>query len=602
MREVSTPALPSLADDADLAAVVWSNAERAPDFECMRYREGDTWVAVTARDLADLVLSVAKGLIASGVGPGERVAMLSSTRFEWPVIEYAVWAVGGATVSLYDLWSTSQVARALADCEPSALVVETAEHRRTVGQAVDSFEVNGRLWQIEPSPDGVSGGALAELAARGAHLDDEAVWERSRNVASDDRAALIYTAGTTTRAKACVLTHRNLLSETAALRTVAPHYMTAGNSMLLFLPLAHVFARSMQCAAIEAGVTVGYSPGPDRLLSDLAGFEPSFILAVPAVFDKIRKGVLASARSPMRRWTAQAADSAALAWSLARDAGRPGTILRARRAVFDRLVYRRLRGSFGRRCIGAVCGGGRLEPELGHYFRGVGVPIIEGYGLTESCGGATANSASATKFGTVGRPFAGVSVRIAEDGEVLLRGPVVFAGYWNDEESTRAVLDDGWLRTGDTGTLDDDGFLSLTGNTKDMLVTTAAENVAYLELEKRLRTHPLLRQCMVVGHERPFAAALVTLEPDAVRDWLRDHGRTAQADLGDLADDKELHADIQLAVDDANAVLTTAHGIKKFRLLPTDFTQEREELCSDGELCRETVLENRRDDIEALYS
>ena len=371
--------------------------------------------------------------------------------------------------------------------------------------------------------------------------------------------------------------------------------------MLLFLPLAHVFARSMQCAAITSRVTIGYCTNRARLANDMTSFKPDFVLGVPVVFDHIRRTTRTQARSRRAEFAFRAAESAAEAWSRAQDIGGPSWGLRLRHAIFDVLIYRMIRASFGGRCIGAISGGGALGPEVGHFFRGVGLPILEGYGLTESSGGATSNLQDATRMGTVGRPMAGITVRIAENNEILLHGDTIFTGYWNNPAATQESLDRGWLHTGDTGELDDDGYLTITGFIKDMLVTTGAENVAYTEIENRVRSHPLIEHCMVLGDRRPYAAALVTLDPHALATWRTEHARHDSCPP-DLADDPQLRASVQTAVDDANTVITTAYGIKKFTILPTNFTIKNGELTPEGALNRDTIEEHFSKHIASLYT
>ena len=408
MREFSVPATTTVADEENLTDVVWANAERFAGSISFRRRIDDGWVDITARDFATQVSAVAKGLISAGVQRGDRVAVLSRTRYEWTLVDYAIWAAGGSTVPIYETSSAEQVEWILADSGARAVVVETAAHRETVRGLADGLPELARVWQIEAS-DGPGGAAAAidELIALGAGISDDAVRERARSVPADDLATLIYTSGTTGRPKGCELTHRNLLADIRAAVAAFPQLMQAGSSVLLFLPLAHVLARIIQCASVYARITLGHAPDVKKLLTDLAEFRPSFVLSVPRVFEKVYNGAKQKAHAGGKGRIFDAAEATAVAWSRAQDTGGASLALRAKHALFDRLVYVRLRAALGGRCIATVSGGAPLGERLGHFFRGIGLPVFEGYGLTETSGAATANTESGFKIGTVGRPVAG---------------------------------------------------------------------------------------------------------------------------------------------------------------------------------------------------
>lgn len=599
MREFSGPATVTVADDENLTDVVWANAERFASSISFRRRIEGGWVDVTARDFAAQVTAVAKGLIAAGIERGDRVGLLSKTRYEWTLVDYAVWAAGGSTVPIYETSSPEQVRWILSDSDATSIVVETAEHREIVHGLTDLPELK-HVWQIEAPGEGAA--MIDELTALGAEVTDEAVHKRARSVRAGDQATLIYTSGTTGRPKGCELTHRNLLADIRACVVAFPQLLQAGNSVLLFLPLAHVLARVVQCAAVYSRITLGHTPNVKNLLTDLGEFRPSFVLSVPRVFEKVYNGAKQKAHAEGRGRIFDAAEATAVAWSKAQDTGGPGLALRAKHAVFDKLVYVKLRNALGGRCIGAVSGGAPLGERLGHFFRGIGLPVFEGYGLTETSAAATLNTESSVRVGTVGRPVAGVSVRIAEDGEILLKGDVVFRGYWKNQQATDDVLSGDWFHTGDLGELDDEGFLRVTGRKKEIIVTAGGKNVAPGELEDRIRAHPLISQCMVVGDQQPFIGALVTIDPEAFPAWCAEHGKPETASVSDLADDPDLRAEVQGAVDEANQTVSAAERIKKFRILPVDFTESGGELTPTLKLKRSVVAKSFSTEIDAIYA
>ena len=602
MREFSVPATATVADEENLTDMVWANAERFGNAVSFRRRVDGTWVDVTARDFAAQVMAVARGLLAAGIEPGDRVALMSKTRYEWTLLDYAIWAAGGITVPIYETSSDEQVEWILTDSRARAALVETAAHRAAVDRVVDRLPELGHVWQIEgPSANGAAG-AVDELTALGAQVDEQAVHERRRSVGADDTATLIYTSGTTGRPKGCELTHRNVLAEVRADVAAFPQLLVAGNSILMFLPMAHVLARAITVCAVYARTTLGHTPDVKNLVGDLGTFRPTFVLAVPRVFEKVYNTAKQKAHAEGKGKIFDAAEATAVAYSQAQDDGGAGLGLKLKHALFDRLVFTKLRAALGGRCIAAVSGGAPLGEHLAHFFRGVGVPVLEGYGLTETTAAACVNVDSAFRVGTVGRPVAGTSVRIADDGEVLIKGDIVFRQYWNNETATKEALTDGWFHTGDIGQLDDDGFLRITGRKKEIIVTAGGKNVSPAVLEDRLRVHPLISQCMVVGDQQPFIGVLITIDPDFFPAWKQQHGKPAEAQVAELVDDPDLVAEIQAAVDEANKAVSRAESIRKFRILPVDFTEAGGEMTPSLKLRRSVVASNYADDITAMYS
>ena len=602
MREFSVPTSVQVGDGDTLPDTVFRLAREQPDAVAVRRRDGHgVWVDLTFAGLADEVVAVARGLLASGIGPGDRVALLSRTRYEWTLFDYAIAAVGAVTVPIYETSSAAQVAWILTDSGASAAIVENDGHAALV-TAVD--DPPPHVWRIEPGPDWR--GAVAELTDRGAAVPVAAVHERRAAVRADDLVTLIYTSGTTGRPKGCELTHRNFVSEVRAVAAHLPDVLDVGASLLLFLPLAHVFGKMVQCAALETRTVLGHSPDAKQLLDDLGTFRPTVLLAVPRVFEKVYHGARRTALDAGRGRVFDAAADTAVAWSEALDTGGPGVGLRLRHAVFDALVYRRLRATLGGRVQAAVSGSAPLLVRLGHFFRGAGVPVIEGYGLTETSAAVTANAPAAQRIGTVGRPLPGQAVRIADDGEIQVRGPIVFTRYHGNPDATAEAFADGWFRTGDLGELDDDGYLRITGRTKELIVTAGGKNVAPAVLEDRLRAHPLIGQCLVVGDGKPFIAALVTIDRDALPGWRRRHDKPAAdpdaaASAEDLVDDPELRGEVAAAVEEANRAVSRAEQIRKFRILPGDFTEEGGELTPTLKVKRAVVLRRYADDVAALY-
>jgi long-chain acyl-CoA synthetase len=626
MREYSTPAVVEVPAAASLSDIVFERAERDPGQVILRRKTGQAgsrsshgdggtaWRDVTAREFRDDVAALAKGFIAAGIGEGDRVGLLSRTRYEWTVVDYALWAAGAVPVPIYETSSAEQVEWIMSDSGARAVVLETRPHLEAVAEVLRRLPDVRRVWLIEagglahPAP----AQSLDTLAAEGATVSDANLAQRRITAGAGDFATIIYTSGTTGRPKGCEITHGNLLANArnAVNGPLSVVFDKPGASTLLFLPLAHSFARLIEVAVIEAGGVLGHTSDVAHLLPELATFQPTFLLAVPRVFEKVYNGAEQQAsESGVKGAIFHAAARTAIAWSRAfgvndTDAsGGPGSLLRLQHAVFDRLVYRRLRAAVGGHVRYSVSGGAALGERLGHFFRGVGITIVEGYGLTETTAAAAVNRPGRNKIGTVGQPLPGVSARISEDGEILLAGVNRFVGYWhNDGATAEALTPDGWLRTGDIGELDDEGYLRVTGRKKELIVTAGGKNVAPAVLEDRVRAHPLVSQALVVGDGRPYVAALITLDPEAVRPWLVRRNRPADTSLAHLTDDPDLLAELQAAVDDANKAVSRAESIRKFRVLDTDFTEQSGYLTPSLKLRRNVVTKDFADEIDALYA
>jgi len=598
MLEFGIPALIEIPEDTGLADAVFSRAAASPGDVMLRRRSpGGQWQDVTAGQFSSQVSALAKGLIAAGIEPGDRVALMSATRYEWTLADYAIWAAGAVTVPVYETSSAEQVEWILSDSGARAAIAETDRHAEIISGLKDRLPDLGQLWRIS---------ALDELAATGGSVTDEQLQEHRARRRASDLATIIYTSGTTGRPKGCELTHRNLLSAVRnAVHGALPElFETTGDGTLLFMPLAHVFARIIQIGCLESGAILGHWEDTATVADGLREFQPTFLLAVPRVFEKVYNTAQQQASaSPAKSKIFAAAAQAAVEYSEALDSGHPGLALRLRHALFDHLVYGKLRAAVGGRVKYAVSGGAPLGERLGHFFRGVGITVLEGYGMTETSAAATVNKPRRNKVGTVGQPLPGVSAKIADDGEILLRGGIIFARYWHNEAATAETLDaEGWLHTGDLGSLDDEGFLRVTGRKKELIVTAGGKNVAPAVLEDRLRAYPLISQCMVVGDQRPFIACLITLDPEALDHWKRQHGKPADASAADLATDPDLLAEIQTAVDDANKAVSRAESIRKFTILPVDFTTDNDYITPSLKVKRALVARDFAADIEALYA
>ncbi|MFF1554740.1 AMP-dependent synthetase/ligase [Rhodococcus erythropolis] len=595
MSEYSAKAQFTISDNESVVHTVFTHAERTPDLTVFSRPKGEGWVDVTAKEFAEQVTGVANGLIAAGVQAGDRVALLSATRYEWTLFDFAIWAAGAATVPIYDSSSQGQVSWILEDSEAVIAIVETGAHEQLFQDAPSSLKA---VMQIND-------GAVEKLTAQGADVDDTELKKRLAGIKADDLASLVYTSGTTGRPKGCILTHRNFLSEVRGILTASIGKVAVpGNRVLTFLPLAHVLARAVSLATFEAGASQAHWSDFATITTQFERYKPNTILGVPRVFEKVRDGAARKAESSGKIPSAifAFAEAAAKEYSQALDKGGPSLILKAKHAVADKLVYSKLREALGGECWFAISGGGALTPELGHFFRGLGVPIYEGYGLTETTAAHCVNVPGAQKIGTVGQPMGGNGVRIAEDGEIELNGGVVFKGYRKNDKATEESFVNGWMRTGDLGELDSDGYLSITGRKKDLLVTAGGKNVSPGPMEDRIRSHSIVSQAVVVGDGKTYITALLTVDPEVFEKWKAENGKPSGATVAELRDDKDLRAELQKAVDDANAAVSHAESIKKFVILDRDLTEEDGEMTATLKIKRNVVVDRFSKEIEGMYA
>jgi long-chain acyl-CoA synthetase len=597
MRELEVPATIDLPVEGSLADIPMRNAVEAPEAIVYSRRDAATgrWRDVSAAQFWSEVFAVAKGLIASGVSPGDRVGIMSRTRYEWTVLDFALWTAGAVVVPVYETSSAEQIQWILRDSEAVGIFVETPTHDVAVQQVLPNAPACRHVWVIDA-------GAVDDLSRSGNDVSDGDVEERRSNTTPDSLASIIYTSGTTGRPKGCELTHGSLLFVTLTSVATLSELFEEDASTLLFLPLAHVFGRIVELAAAAARLRLGHVPDAKTLTEDLGDFRPTFLFVVPRIFEKVYNAASQRAHATGRGPLFDRAASVAIAHSRAQDEGGPSLALKVQHAVFDRLVYGRLRAALGGRVRYACSGGAALGERLGHFYRGIGLVVLEGYGLTETSAPSTVNTPDAVRIGTVGRPIQGTAVRIADDGEVLLAGPHIFRGFRNNPDATAEVIDaDGWFHSGDLGELDDDGYLRITGRKKDIIITAGGKNVAPAMLEDRIRAHYLVSQCMIVGDGRPYVCALITLDPEALPGWAEQHGKI-DVSPDELAEDAVLRAEIQAAVDEANKAVSRAESIRKFMIIGRDWTEESGHLTPSMKLKRANVIKDHTLEIEQLYA
>jgi long-chain acyl-CoA synthetase len=595
MNQISIPPLVPAATAGNLTNLIAERAWFEPERITMSRPLGEGWQPVTAREVDEEVRATAKGLIAAGIQIGDRVAIMARTRYEWTILDFATWYAGAVVVPIYDTSSAEQIDWILNDSHSVAIIVETPALRDLVQTVIPSH--TRQVWTMTDD-------VLSILREAGKNIGDDEIERRRNAVTPASLATLIYTSGTTGKPKGVQLSHANFLSETGNVAQGASElFLKPGGSTLLFLPVAHVFGRMVQIGAIASGLHLAHCSDPvTRLPMDLASFKPTFVLAVPRIFEKIYNGAEARAEAAGKGKIFKKAADVAIAYSEALDKKGMSPVLKFKHAIFDKLVYSKIRAGMGGNVEAAISGGAPLGVRLGHFYRGAGVTILEGYGLTETTAGATLNLFGAHRVGSVGKPVPGTSVKIADDGEVLLRGPIVMDGYWQNNAANAEVFDgERWFMTGDLGKLDDEGFLYIVGRKKEIIVTAGGKNVAPAVLEDRLRSHPLVSQCMVVGDNQPFIAALVTIDPDALKAWVANNKKDG-ASINDLINDPDLIAVVQTAVDEANKAVSKAESIRKFTILPVDFTIAGGHLTAKLSVKRHVVAKEFAQEIDALFS
>ena len=596
MKQFDVPALVKADPEANATDLLVERVKATPDRALFALPTADGgWEDMTAAEFQRKVIALSKGLVAAGIQPGDKIGMMCKTRFEWSLIDFAVWYAGAVLVPVYETSAPSQILWNLTDSGAIGIFTETAEHFARFDEIAADVPAVVHTWQIDL-------GDLDKLAASGTDVADEEI-ERRRNLAKgSDLATLIYTSGTTGKPKGCILTHSNFVELCRNAQKAIPEVVNPDSSTLLFITMAHVFARFIAVLGVHGGVKVGHQADTKLLLPSLGSFRPTFLLAVPRVFEKVYNSSEQKAEAGGRGKIFRKAAEVAIAHSKAVDAGHVPLGLKLQFAVLDRLVLSKLRAALGGRVKYAVSGSAPLGLRLGHFYRSVGLTILEGYGLTETTAPISVNVPSNFKIGKVGPPLPGVSVRIADDGEIQAKGVDIFAGYWNNKEATDEAFDDGWFRTGDIGTIDDDGYLEITGRKKEIIVTAGGKNVAPAALEDPIRANPIVGQVVVVGDHKPFISALVTLDPEMLPTWLANNGLPADMSLADAATNEKVRAEVQGAIDRANTRVSRAESIRKFTILPTEWTEASGHLTPKMSIKRNVIVSDFADAIEDIYA
>jgi long-chain acyl-CoA synthetase len=594
MNEVTNPAIIPAATAGNLTNLISERAWFEPERITMSRPLGDGWQPLTARQVEEEIRATAKGLVAAGIAIGDRVAIMARTRYEWTILDFAIWYAGGCVVPIYETSSAEQVDWILNDSASVGLIVETPTHKELVNTVLPSHTKH--VWVMTDD-------VLSTLRKAGAQISDDEIDRRRNALVPETLATLIYTSGTTGRPKGVQLTHGNFLAECGnVVEGASDLFLKPGGSTLLFLPVAHVFGRMVEIGAIHAGLHLAHCSDPvGRLQPDLASFKPTFVLAVPRIFEKIYNGAEAKADAAGKGKIFRKAAEVAIAYSEAKDKRGFNPLLTLKHGLFDKLVYSKIRTAVGGKVEAAISGGAPLGARLGHFYRGAGITILEGYGLTETTAGATLNLTKNIRVGSVGRPVPGTTIKIADDGEVLIKGDIVMRGYWQNDGANQEVFDGPWFKSGDLGRLDDDGFLYITGRKKEIIVTAGGKNVAPAVLEDRLRAHPLVSQCMVVGDNQPFIATLITIDQDMLKGWIAANNKTG-ATIDALINDPDLIAVIQTAVDEANKAVSKAESIRKFTILAQDFTIAGGELTAKLSLKRHVISQKYASEITALFT
>ncbi|MCQ9340698.1 long-chain fatty acid--CoA ligase [Corynebacterium sp. HMSC077D10] len=606
LQEATTPAPFTIEPGETCLTAMMDTAKARPHGVMFTRPANYEWVNVTAKEFVDEVFEVAKGLIASGVEHGDRVVLLSNTRYEWSLLDFAIWAAGAVSVPIYPSSSLSQIQWIVEDSGAVLAITETRDHSELMRHLVLGEDgqpgIKGSPSQLRRMLE-INSSAIATLKFEGREVSDDQVWERIHGTKTEDLASLVYTSGTTGRPKGCIITHRNWLAEARGLLTNPIGAIAVpGSHVLTFLPLAHVLARAVSLAVAIGGASQNHWSDFSTITIEFARSRPNLILGVPRVFEKVRNAAAAKASAnPAQAAIFARAEATAIEYSKALDLPEgPSRLLKARHAIFDKLVYSKVRAAMGGDVKYAITGGSAMSPDLLHWYRGLGVPVYEGYGLTEVAAAAAVDFVDQT-IGTVGPPLEGVSIKINDEGEILIKGDIVFDGYWNNPEATAKSIQDGWYNTGDLGEINDEGKVIITGRKKDLIVTAGGKNVSPGPMEDQLRSHPLISQAMVVGDGKPFIGLLVTLDDDALARWRLAHNIPEGRSMKELATDATLRAEIQDAINQVNSTVSHAEGIKKFFILETDLTEEENELTPTMKVKRNVVAQRYADAIDHIY-
>lgn len=597
MREFHLPPVVPADPDANATDLLVDRVRLSPDSALFALPTDDGgWSDVTTREFYDQVVALAKGFIAAGVKPGDRIGFMCKTRYEWTLVDFATWFAGALLVPVYETSAPAQIQYTLENSGATWLIVETAEHFARFDEVRSELPDIGEVWKVAL-------GDLDKLVKGGSKVSDDDVEKRRSAAKGSDPATLIYTSGSTGLPKGCVLTHSNFVELTRNAQVAMHQVVRPGASTLLFITTAHIFARFISVLAVSSGVKVGHQADTKQLLASLGSFKPTFLLAVPRVFEKVYNSAEQKAEGGGKGAIFRKAADTAVEYSKALDQGHVSLGLKARFALFDRLVLSKLKKAMGGRVEYAVSGSAPLSTRLGHFYRSMGIRILEGYGLTETTAPATVNLVDRFKIGTVGPALPGVSIRVAEDGEVQVSGVNVFEGYWKNEAATKEVFtDDGWFKTGDLGTIDDEGYLTIIGRKKEIIVTAGGKNVSPAQLEDPIRSNPIVSQVVVAGDQRPFVSALITLDSEMLPTWLANNGVSEELSLSEAAKHPTVLAEVQAAVDAANERVSRAESIRKIHILPVELTEATGHLTPKMSIKRQVILNDFSAEIDALYA
>jgi len=593
--EFTNPAIVPADPDANTTDLLVERVKATPDLALFAIPDGDGWKDITAREFYEEVVALAKGLVAAGVQPGDKIGLMARTTYRWTLIDFAIWFAGATLVPIYETSAPAQIQWNLADSGARGVILESAEHFARFDEVRAELPAVDLVWQLHLD-------AIEKLKESGRDVADEEIERRRRIAKGSDLATLIYTSGSTGHPKGCILTHSNFVELSRNAAASMSEVAHPGASTVLFITLAHVFARFISVLAVVSGTKVGHQPDTTKLVPALGSFQPTFLLAVPRVFEKIYNSAEQTAEAGGKGKIFRAAAQAAVEHSKALDAGKVPLGLKLRFALLDKLVLSKLRAKMGGRVKYAISGSAPLGLFLGHFYRSLGVSVMEGWGLTETTAPATVNVPTKFKIGTVGIPLPGNTVRVADDGELLVKGISVFAGYWKNEQATAEALQDGWLHTGDIGTIDDEGYVTITGRKKELIITAGGKNIAPAALEDPIRANTIVGQVVVVGDRKPFVGALVTLDPEMLPVWLQNAGEDPNMSLEDAAKHPKVIAEVQSAIDRANARVSRAESIRKFVILPTQFTEASGHLTPKLSIKRHVILKDFANEIEALYA
>jgi long-chain acyl-CoA synthetase len=597
MRTYDAPALIVSAETDNVTDLLINRVAETPKLAIYsRAQQDGSWVDVSAEDFLAQVQDLAKGLIASGIQPGQAVAIMSRTRYEWTLLDFALWFAGAVPVPIYESSSASQMQWILSDSDCVALFIENEEHYHRYREIQDHTPLVRQVWRFDDE-------SLNNLVRAGKEIGADVLEMRRKSAKLSDLSTIVYTSGTTGRPKGCELLHRGLVELSRNAKLELPEVLKVGNSMLLFLPLAHVYARFIEVLCVHAGVKVGHQADSKNIAPAMVSFKPHFLLAVPRVFEKVYNSAEQKAEAAGKGKIFRKAAYTAIAYSKALDTkSGPSLGLKIQHKLFDALVYKKLRAAMGGQVEYAVSGGAPLGSRLGHFFRAIGLVVLEGYGLTETTGPATIARASNVRIGKVGQMLPGTGVKIADDGEIWLRGHNILRGYWRNPEATAEVLEDGWFKTGDIGELDDDAFLTITGRKKEIIVTAGGKNVAPAQMEDPLRSNPVIGQAVLVGDQHPFIAALISLDQEMLPMWLANNGADKNMSIADAAKSPLVLAEIQRAIDRVNKTVSQAETIKKFAVINQELTEESGHLTPSLKVKRAKVMADFEPQINALYA